>query len=278
MAIRRSLRNTFVAAAAGVAAPLLISSAAHAEVAAPTISPNPTSQDGEVTISGADCVDADGPGVVSLSIVHADGQEDVLDPSTADDDGSWTYVAAPKTGSVDPGNYTVKASCDLYTGSFDYPSANLTVNAVFQGAPTISADDVTLVNGQKVTVSVRGFNGGEDLDVTLHSDPIKLGTMRTDATGAATGTFTIPANVPAGQHTIVVSNAAGQKVQITVTISSATSTVSGSTTVSGSSTVAGKRGPVLADTGVETAPYAAAAAGLLLAGAGALALGRRKQA
>ena len=268
MTRRRSLTTSLAALAMGVAAPLAFAGTAHAAPAAPSITPNPVAQDGSFIVAGAGCVDANGPGSVTLEITYPDGRVDTLDPDTAGDNGAWSQELAPEAGTVAAGSHQILAYCDLYEDGFEYPAATLLVKALPSDAPTISVDDAALVVNQKVTVSVSGFGGDEDLTAVLHSSPVTLGTMHTDLFGDASATFTIPAGTPAGTHTIVVTDAAGGSVQVTITVSNQTVTVVSSS----------KGGPTLADTGVDTAPYGVAAAALLLAGAGSLALGRRRTA
>ncbi len=61
-----------------------------------------------------------------------------------------------------------------------------------------------LVPGGSVTVLGTGFAPDTDARVELHSDPVVLGTVRTDDTGAFTLAATVPASLPAGTHTVVV--------------------------------------------------------------------------
>ncbi len=64
----------------------------------------------------------------------------------------------------------------------------------------------------KWTVSGSGLKPNEDVALTLHSDPIALGTVRTDANGAFSTTVAIPAAAPAGSHHIRAVGAGGVAV------------------------------------------------------------------
>lgn len=71
-----------------------------------------------------------------------------------------------------------------------------------RGTVTVTGD---LVAGGTVTVRGTGFTPGlRGVRVELHSTPVLLGVVSTDATGAFTLTATVPASIPAGAHTVVV--------------------------------------------------------------------------
>ncbi len=82
-------------------------------------------------------------------------------------------------------------------------------------APPAPADPSTVrgsvsVTGDLVaggTVTVRGTGFAPDVAgvrVEMHSDPVLLGTVHTDAAGSFSLTATVPASLPAGTHTVVV--------------------------------------------------------------------------
>lgn len=48
-----------------------------------------------------------------------------------------------------------------------------------------------------------GFTPNEDMEVSLHSDPVILGYPTADASGNFTFTGRIPAGIPAGTHTVI---------------------------------------------------------------------------
>ncbi len=120
--------------------------------------------------------------------------------------------------------------------------------------------------GQPITISICCFRNGSTVTFTIFSDPVVLGTATADAQGVATGSFTIPANLPAGNHTIVSSGIGpnGQPVSYSraITLVSATSATPLARTGSSNSTV----------------PLAAAGATSVVVGAGlvAVAMKRRK--
>jgi len=74
-----------------------------------------------------------------------------------------------------------------------------------------------------------GFMPDSDVDVTLHSTPVHLGTFTTDASGAFTATVTIPADTAAGAHTIVLTgtspNGQPATVDLALTVQDPTGTL-----------------------------------------------------
>ncbi|MFJ3380020.1 phosphatase PAP2 family protein [Curtobacterium sp. NPDC090217] len=80
--------------------------------------------------------------------------------------------------------------------------------------------------GSSLALAGTGFTAGESYRVVLHSDPVVVGTLTPDASGAVTGSVVIPAGTAAGSHTIDVVDASGASVltdplAITVTAASA---------------------------------------------------------
>lgn len=71
-------------------------------------------------------------------------------------------------------------------------------------APTISLSIDTATAGDSIVVAGTGFFGAGDLTVELHSDPVVLGTITPAVDGSFRGEFSVPANTPAGEHTVVV--------------------------------------------------------------------------
>jgi uncharacterized repeat protein (TIGR01451 family) len=63
---------------------------------------------------------------------------------------------------------------------------------------------ITATAGSSVTVTGSGFAAETDVEVWLHSDPVLLGTVRADASGAFTATFALPATASPGDHLVVL--------------------------------------------------------------------------
>lgn len=72
------------------------------------------------------------------------------------------------------------------------------------GKPAIHAPS-SVVAGSTLKVSLAGFPAGATVTLTLHSQPLALGTVTTDSTGAASFSARIPRGFAAGSHQIQAS-------------------------------------------------------------------------
>lgn len=147
---------------------------------------------------------------------------------------------------------------------------------------TLTQSDVEI--GAPLELSASGFDPGEEVEVWLHSDPIKLGTIRADASGNASGSFVVPDNVPAGSHTVkFVGTTSKKTAQTPVTIKNKTAaekTNSSSPTGTDASSApdmnnsasphSGKATKELARTGADNLPLLLAAGLMSIVGLGAL--------
>lgn len=132
-----------------------------------------------------------------------------------------------------------------------------------------------LVSGQKFVVNAPAstFVAGETITGEIHSEPVVLAeTAVANADGSVSYTFTVPAGLPAGTHTLVLKGAAGATFEVT-----------------GLTVTAGSNAPFLADTnwfGAATANPASTAGlaamvigGLTLMGVGGgIYISRRRKA
>lgn len=239
--------------------------AAPATLPAITLTPNPVATTGTFTAAGSGCIDSGGTlGTVSVSILGPNGSVTDGGNPTVGDGGSWTSNYSPmNNGAVAPGSYTVNASCDVYNTTVNYPAASLQVNAVVDD-PTATVNKTVVTAGSPIVVGAKGFAGNAVITATLNSTPVVLGTMTTDANGAASATLTIPANTVPGTHTIVLSSADGTTASVTITVQGVIVTVSVNTAT-------------LANTGTDASAMGAIAVGLLALGGAAVFAGRRKQ-
>lgn len=69
-------------------------------------------------------------------------------------------------------------------------------------APVSNATRTSLTAGGKQTVSASGFAAGEKVSAVLHSTPVSLGTVTATANGDVSLTFTVPADLAAGTHSV----------------------------------------------------------------------------
>ncbi|WP_292899077.1 alpha-L-arabinofuranosidase C-terminal domain-containing protein [Microbacterium sp.] len=117
------------------------------------------------------------------------------------DAGSWATAAGAEAVVTVPAGATTVA----------YRAIDAAGNVGGTGSVSVGADasDPTLsvagdlVAGGVITVSGTGWPTDADGRLELHSTPIDLGAVRTDAAGAFRVTVTLPAVVPAGTHELV---------------------------------------------------------------------------
>jgi hypothetical protein len=104
--------------------------------------------------------------------------------------------------------------------------------------------------------------------VVIQSDPITLGTLTPDSTGTVTGQFTIPASVPAGSHTLVLSGTGADGTARTISLPFTVAAATGNGSTGGTtSTRSASGGSGLALTGFRLTLLWF---GLVLCGAGGL--------
>lgn len=125
--------------------------------------------------------------------------------------------------------------------------------------------------GHKLKVSATGLAAGEQAEVWLHSEPVRLGTFTADAEGRIDASVTIPAETATGAHEIVVRAATSGEDTVAIRVTSATGVGAGV------GVGVGTGGGALAATGSEAAWSAGLGALALLAlGTTALLAGRRR--
>lgn len=137
-------------------------------------------------------------------------------------------------------------------GAVEYPPSS----------PTASVSSSTATPGGTVSVQSSGWQADSSVSLTLFSDPVSLGSVTADSSGAFSTTVTIPSGTAAGAHRIVLSgtdangNAATQEIAITVTVAAGDGS--------------------LPRTGSDSPPYILFGAGLLLVGAVLAVVARRR--
>ena len=131
--------------------------------------------------------------------------------------------------------------------------------------------------GGLVTVSASGLQPGEQVQVSILSEPILLATVTASDTGDLSTSVRIPANMPVGAHTIQLVAASGATgsapITVTAAVVTASSTAGGvATTYKTSSSGSGQ----LSYTGFPTYVFAGGAAALVAFGVVLRAVSRRR--
>ena len=80
---------------------------------------------------------------------------------------------------------------------------SVTVKAENLSTPTVTVDPSTVEAGKTITVKGTGFAPESAVTLTLHSEPVEVGTATADENGAFSAEVTVPANTEAGDHTVV---------------------------------------------------------------------------
>jgi len=129
----------------------------------------------------------DGAVVGSATVTGGEATADVLVATS----GTHTFVAR-----------FVPSDPKEWAGSESEP---LTIEV--RSTPVLDAEVVlgqkSVVQGGSLEITGRGFAAGETITVTLHSDPIRLGQVTADGTGAFRIVVTVPASAPVGAHTLI---------------------------------------------------------------------------
>jgi hypothetical protein len=170
------------------------------------------------------------------------------------------------------GKYAVTVRAVNAVGSSEVSAASATVTVV--GGTPAPVDPTTvrgtvsvagsLRPGQTITVSGAGFAPETaGFGVTLHSDPVSLGTVTTDASGAFTLRAVIPAAVDAGAHTVIVTINGVEVATLAVTVFAADPAAAAATTAEGALAVTGS-GSQLGVVGLGLSVLIAGAAALVV--------------
>ena len=85
----------------------------------------------------------------------------------------------------------------------DTSVTSVTVKAETLATPAVTVEPSTVEAGKTVTVKGTGFAPESSVTLTLHSEPVEVGTATADENGAFSAEVTVPANTEAGDHTVV---------------------------------------------------------------------------
>lgn len=118
-------------------------------------------------------------------------------PLSAGDEVGETRVAY-----LDPLTVTPTPTPTPTPSSTPTPTTSPTGAPAGAGSISVSAQSVTA--GDSLTVRGTGFSPAQTGEVWLHSTPVRLGTISTDAAGAFSVKVTVPVTTEAGNHTLEV--------------------------------------------------------------------------
>jgi hypothetical protein len=184
--------------------------------------------------------------------------------------------------------FTVTAANSVGTGAPSVPTAAVMPNPSDIVISLVTAPGAD-PRGSHAAVSGTGLLPGSRVHFTVHSAPIDLGSAVVNPFGSFASSVTIPADLSAGDHLIVVDALAAdgsvltQQAAFTVPgnraggTGAATGSVTATATATGTGTgTDGSDGNTLAMTGMDAAPLVLAGLLLLLFGTTLTSAGRRK--
>src|SRR5699024_7772272 len=91
---------------------------------------------------------------------------------------------------------------------------------------SVESKTISLDGDRAQTVTASGFDPNEDVQVTLHSKAVDLGTTKANAQGRVTFEFTVPENIEPGEHKVVLEGlTSGVEVSAAFTVTGKESTV-----------------------------------------------------
>lgn len=226
-------------------------------------------------IAGEGCTgDPEAPWLIPVAAVTDDLETSDILVVEPDADGTWAIEYEFPAGTT--GDHEIWASClaeyngeIVYDNEQEYPLATVAVTgttgairgaeANTPGTKAVTTDNTSTSSapGQKVVRIIEGFQPFEEVTLVMHSTPVVLGTFTADANGVLTASFTLPAGATVGTHTLVYE---------------------GTTTYFQESFTVTAKGKQLAYTGADVTVPLTVGIGLVLAGAGALYVSRRRPA
>jgi large repetitive protein len=193
---------------------------------------------------------------------------------STDDGVTFTPIAGATADTYTTPTLTREDTGTLYRASFVNSVAAVSTRDATLTVPASAIDGLndesdslgvnpTLARGATIALTMSYLVPDAAYSLTLHSSPIALGSVTTDADGSATYRLTLPAGLEAGNHTVVVTDADGSPIlSYPFTIASTTTTTIITT---------------LGKTGTDVANMLAAAALLVMVGLG-LVTGFRRRA
>ena len=165
-------------------------------------------------------------------------------------------------------------------GAQGYGSADGCANAVCTFKPGVT---LTMAAGdlKTIVIDLDGFAPLSDVTVTLRSDPVVLGTFKSDAQGRVRATVTLPSNVTIGNHSLTVAglDPAGRAYAVTspLVVAAPATTTTATTSPSGSGSGSTTSGGFLARTGRAIGSVAIVGVVQLGGGAAVTIIARRRQ-
>ncbi|MEY2425214.1 MAG: hypothetical protein QOI61_786 [Actinomycetota bacterium] len=195
-----------------------------------------------------------------------------------DQDG---YDAASSDGLDEPGRTVAARATAQGVMAFGLPAYSLIgERAPVEPSTTVTLSASSVPEGGTMTASGGGFRAGEKVNVVVSSDPVTVGTPTADDSGLVSQSFTLPASVTAGQHTVTLTGQdSGVTISspFTVTAQQAGTTTTSTTVAPTGTTTTTQPSTVIARAGQGTTAQAQFGGALLAAGLGLVLATRRRR-
>lgn len=131
---------------------------------------------------------------------------------TATPTSSASPSPSPSTGSQGGGSGGGSGSTGAGSGTTTGATEPTIGKTPSTTAEQASVDKTAYNAGDAITVSFSGFTPNEKVQVVLYSDPVLIGNFPADAAGTLTQSFQLPADLPAGAHTVQLTGWDSRKV------------------------------------------------------------------
>lgn len=141
-------------------------------------------------------------------------------------DGSWSTTLSIPAGSLDPSkSYQVATSAAHGLSATDRSLDTFTPVAVLAPAgPAVGIvnGDASVAQGETLEALVSGLPAASSVTAEAHSDPVALGSFTADPLGIARISWSVPADFPAGAHTLVILSGGTRIASAPFTVTAAT--------------------------------------------------------
>jgi len=188
-----------------------------------------------------------------------------------------TYTPIPFAVTAPPTTTSTSTSTTTSTSTSTTTTTAVVTTTTTTTTPTaIHAVPDFMYPGQSCLITAQGFKPGTGVTITVHSDPLVIGTFAADATGSISQSWTVPSGFAAGAHTVVLS---GQTIAGSVELSAPItvgSLVQAITTAAPTTAVITTTGNLPTTGSGLTEPLVAGAAVLVLCGGAAVVVSRRR--
>ena len=153
------------------------------------------------------------------SVLPGNSISPAQDPGSGDSTTtSSSSTTSTTTGGSGSGASTTSSSTSSTSSTSSSSTSSSSTTSTTRGGPTITTNVQSVQAGGTVQVTGARWPANTDVSLVLTSDPVNLGTVRSDANGAFSVVVTIPSNTTAGNHTLTASGG-GQSVSMTLVVS-----------------------------------------------------------